>query len=226
MVTNQRPEVLVLDVNETLSDMEPLRARFEAVGLPGHALDTWFAATLRDGFALTAADSYPAFRTIGSDLLHSMLACAGLDATDAVISSVLSGFTQLHAHPDVEPGLTRLRELGLRLVTLTNGASALSEQMFAEAGVLQLLEHRLDVEKAGRWKPHATAYRYAAEVCKTDVDRMALVAVHPWDIDGARRAGMLGYYLDRRQTPYPQAFLPPDLAAPDLESLAETLASS
>jgi 2-haloacid dehalogenase len=226
MVTTQRPEVLVLDVNETLSDMEPLRARFEAVGLPRHALDTWFAATLRDGFALTAAGSYAAFRTIGSDLLHSMLGGAGLDATDDVISSVLSGFTQLHAHPDVAPGLTRLRELGFRLITLTNGAAAMSDQMFAEAGVLRLLEHRLDVEKPGRWKPHATAYRYAAEVCKTDLDRMALVAVHPWDIDGARRAGMRGYYLDRRHTPYPQAFLSPDLTAPDLESLAEALASS
>ncbi|TCO42487.1 2-haloacid dehalogenase [Kribbella antiqua] len=224
MVTNQRPEVLVLDVNETLSDLEPLRARFEAVGMPGHALDAWFAATLRDGFALTAAGSYAAFRTIGSDLLHSMLVGAGLDATDEVISSVLSGFTQLHAHPDVAPGLTRLRELGFRLITLTNGAAAMSEQMFAEAGVLQLLEHRLDVEKPGRWKPDAAAYRYAAEVCKTEVDRMALVAVHPWDIDGARRAGLLGYYLDRRRTPYPQAFLPADLTAPDLESLADRLA--
>ncbi|TDO29857.1 2-haloacid dehalogenase [Kribbella sp. VKM Ac-2527] len=184
------------------------------------------AATLRDGFALTAAGSYAAFRTIGSDLLRSMLVAEGLDATDATVKSVLPGFTELHAHPDVAPGLMRLRELGFRLVTLTNGAAAMSEQMFAEAGVLQLLEHRLDVEKPGRWKPHATAYRYAAEVCKTQVDRMALVAVHPWDIDGARRAGMLGYYLDRRQTPYPQAFLAPDLTAPDLESLAETLAAS
>ena len=49
MTARQRPDVLVLDVNETLSDLEPLRARFEAVGLPGHTLDTRFAATLRDG---------------------------------------------------------------------------------------------------------------------------------------------------------------------------------
>ena len=42
-----RPAVLVLDVNETLSDLEPMRERFEQVGLPRHALDAWFAATLR-----------------------------------------------------------------------------------------------------------------------------------------------------------------------------------
>jgi len=39
---------LVLDVNETLTDLEPLRDGFEAAGLPRHSLDAWFAATLRD----------------------------------------------------------------------------------------------------------------------------------------------------------------------------------
>ena len=47
-----RPHVVVLDVNETLSDLEPLRAAFQTVGLPGHLLETWFSSTLRDGFAL------------------------------------------------------------------------------------------------------------------------------------------------------------------------------
>ena len=39
-------DVLLLDVNETLSDLEPLRDRFVAAGLPAHSLDAWFAATL------------------------------------------------------------------------------------------------------------------------------------------------------------------------------------
>jgi 2-haloacid dehalogenase len=40
-----RPAVLVLDVNETLSDLEPMRERFEQVGLPRHALDAWCCVT-------------------------------------------------------------------------------------------------------------------------------------------------------------------------------------
>src|SRR5215207_9309142 len=72
-----RPEVLVLEVNETLSDLEPMRERFEQVGLPGHALDAWFAATLRDGFALTAAGTYPAFRDVASGALRALLASTG-----------------------------------------------------------------------------------------------------------------------------------------------------
>ncbi|MFI6676834.1 haloacid dehalogenase type II [Kribbella sp. NPDC050470] len=217
-------EVLVLDVNETLSDLEPLRERFKAVGLPADSLDTWFAATLRDGFALTAAGASAEFRVVGRDVLVSLLSSHGLDAGDETVGSVLSGLTELSLHPDVLPGLRRLRDLGLRIITLTNGSAAMSERMFTQGGIMPLLEHRLDVSVPGRWKPHPDSYRYAAVVCGVPEERMALVAVHPWDIDGARRAGLQGYYLDRRRTPYPKAFKEPDLAVPDLNALADVLA--
>lgn len=216
-------DVLVLDVNETLSDLEPLRDRFVAAGLPAHSLDAWFAATLRDGFALTAAGAYADFRAVAADVLTTQLAGAGIEPTEDTINGILSGLTRLALHPDVEPGLRRLREAGVRIVTLTNGSAAMSERMFTEGGILPLLEHRLDVAAPQRWKPHPDAYRYAAEVCDVPVERMALAAVHPWDIDGARRAGLQGVHIDRRSTPYPRAFLPPDLVVPDFEKLADAL---
>lgn len=216
-------EVLVLDVNETLSDLTELSTRFAAAGLPEHSLDEWFAATLRDGFALTAAGAYAAFRTVGRGVLATQLAAAGVDPTEERIDSVLSGLSELSLHPDVEPGLRRLHENGLRIVTLTNGSVEMSERMFAEGGIVQLLEHRLDVSTPQRWKPHPDAYRYAADVCGVPVERMALAAVHPWDVDGAQRAGLQGIYIDRRRTPYPKAFLLPELTVPDFEALAAKL---
>jgi 2-haloacid dehalogenase len=56
-----RPRLALFDVNETLSDLEPLRTRFEGVGAPGELLEVWFASTPRDGFALTAAGAYADF---------------------------------------------------------------------------------------------------------------------------------------------------------------------
>ena len=41
-----RPELLVFDVNETLSDLTPMARRFEAVGVPGHLAQVWFAGLL------------------------------------------------------------------------------------------------------------------------------------------------------------------------------------
>jgi 2-haloacid dehalogenase len=199
-----------------------MRARFEQVGLPGHTLEPWFAATLRDGFALTAAGTYPAFRDVAADALRALLVAGRRDDdVEAAVDVVLSGFADLPAHPDVAPGLHRLHEAGVRLVTLTNGATAISDRMLDGAGVLPLLEHRLSVDVPRRWKPDSAAYRYAAAVCDVQPTAMALAAVHPWDVDGAKRAGLAGVWIDRRRTPYPQAFLPPDLHVPDFEALAD-----
>ncbi len=201
----QRPEVLVLDVNETLSDLEPMRDRFESVGLPTHSLDAWFAATLRDGFALTAAGTYAPFRDVAAGALRTVLSSHGIEDQQAIdaVDTVLSGFAQLPAHPDVASGLRRLHAAGIRLVTLTNGATAISDRMLDDAGVLPLLEHRLSVDAPQRWKPHPDAYRHAAQVCGVAPDRMALAAVHPWDVDGAQRAGLHGIWVDRRQNAVP-----------------------
>jgi 2-haloacid dehalogenase len=218
------PEVLVLDVNETLSDLEPLRGRFEQVGLPGHLLDAWFAATLRDGFALTAAGTYPSFRDVAADALTALLVSHGIDDLEDAVGRVLTGFTELPAHADVAPGLRRIHDAGIRLITFTNGAATTSESMLDRAGVLPLLEHRLSVDVPKKWKPHPDAYRYAADVCGVEPSRMALVAVHPWDVDGAKRAGLTGIWVDRRKTPYPKSFLPPDLQVPDFDALADELA--
>jgi 2-haloacid dehalogenase len=218
-------DVLVLDVNETLTDMEPLRDGFEAAGLPRHSLEPWFAAILRDGFALTAVDAYAAFRDVAADLLTDQLVAAGIEPSAETIQNVLSGFTRLPLHPDVAPGLRRIHDAGVRIVTLTNGAAAMSENVFRNGGILPFLERRLDVSAPQRWKPHPDAYRHAAEVCGVPVDRLGLAAVHPWDIDGAQRAGLQGFYIDRRKTPYPTVFSTPDHTVTDFEALADLLAA-
>jgi 2-haloacid dehalogenase len=53
---------------------------------------------------------------------------------------------------------------------------------------------------------------------------MLMVAVHPWDLHGAARAGMATAWIDRTGAPYPDVFVPPTLTAVDLPGLAAQLA--
>jgi len=220
-----RPNVVVFDVNETLSDMEPLSARFVDIGAPGYLLETWFAATLRDGFALTAAGAYAEFSEVAEASLRVTL--AGVDGllrdVDEAVAFVLAGFSALDVHPDVPDGMRELHRAGIRLVTLTNGSVPLSEGMLSRAGVLDLLERRMSVGEAHRWKPAADPYRHAAAQCGVSVGQMALVAAHPWDTDGAQRAGLTTGWINRKDHPYPQCFLPPDVTGSDLPAVAHAL---
>jgi 2-haloacid dehalogenase len=222
----RRPHVIVFDVNETLSDMSPMEDRFTDVGAPAHLAATWFAGLLRDGFALTAAGSSARMADIGSSLLRSRL--AGLSLTcdlGEAVEHIMSGFAGLDLHPDVGEGMGALSRLGIRLVTLTNGSTDLARGLFERAGILGSFERLLSVEAAGAWKPALRAYAYAMSECDVEPRDAMLVAVHPWDIDGAGRAGLGTAWLDRFGERYPDHFRPADLQTETLTALAERLES-
>lgn len=220
---DEQIEVVVFDVNETLSDMAPLAGRFEQVGAPAHLAKTWFASVLRDGFGLCAAGASAPFLRVASGVLRSALAEAEVADLDAAVEHVLSGLSALDLHPDVPDGLRALTGAGMRVVSLTNGAAHSSEDLFERAGVRTLFERVLSVEDAGRWKPAPTAYAYAADVCNVPPEAMLLVAVHPWDIDGAARAGLRTAWVNRTGVPYPQHMQRPQLVIRGVDELAGRL---
>ena len=47
-----KPEVVAFDMIETVFSLEIMRERLVSLGLPASALEAWFAAGLRDAFAL------------------------------------------------------------------------------------------------------------------------------------------------------------------------------
>ena len=218
------PSVIVFDVNETLSDMSLIARRFTDVGAPGHLARTWFATLLRDGFALTAAGGKQPFADLAVDALHTVLHGTDLDRdTDAAVDHVMSGFGQLPVHPDVPDGMRALHGSGRRLVTLSNGSAQVAEQLLTSAGIRDCLDALLSVEDAPAWKPARAAYEYAAQACGTRLSDMLLVAVHPWDVDGAARAGMATAWIDRSGAPYPRSFRSPSLTVGGLTDLAGQL---
>lgn len=220
-----RPTLLIFDVNETLSDLEPLAQRFVDLGAPGELAKAWFASTLRDGFALSVAGENPEFASLARDAARTLLAPRSLtQELDAAVDHVMSGFAALRVHPDVADGMAALADLGIRLVTLSNGAAAVAEKLLTEAGLRERLEQVLTVADAPAWKPDESAYRYALGTCGVDAGEAMLVAVHPWDLDGAARAGLRTAWVDRSGSPYPRSFTPPEIHATDLVDLARQLA--
>ena len=220
------PEVVVFDVNETLSDLRPLGDRFAQVGAPAGLGATWFASVLRDGFALTAAGGTAPFAEIGRALLLSLFHDEpGVDDPEGAADHVLAGFGELAVHPDVVPGVRALADAGLRLVTLSNGAAEVAERLLAPAGVRDLFEHVLSVQPSGAWKPSPVAYAEVTKATGVPLERMLLVAVHAWDVDGAHRAGMRTAWVDRQGAPYPPHFSPAGLTVAGIDDLASRLAA-
>jgi 2-haloacid dehalogenase len=215
---------LVLDVNETLSDLTPLGEVLERHGVPRGLAGTWFAAVLRDGFALSVHRQAPSFADLGRQVLRRLLAAEQPPAErEEVVEEVLTTMQRLDVHPDVPEGLRTLAADGHRLVTFTNGAAAGAEGLLDRAGVRDVVDRCLSVEGLGVWKPHPDAYAHCAGALAEESAALTLVAVHPWDTDGASRAGWGSAYIDRSGAPWPEAFRPPDLMARSFTELPAAL---
>lgn len=220
------PSVIVFDVNETLSDMGPLADAFTRAGVPASLARLWFTEVLRDGFALTSAGDNPAFADLATDSLSRLLAqTSGPGDYQEQVDSIMAVFTNLSLHPDAAPGILALSRI-MELITLSNGATSVAESLLGRGGVGDKFSRFLSVQNAPRWKPAREAYDYAAREAGQTVDRLLLVAVHPWDIHGANAAGLKTAWINRTGASYPSYFTAPDIEAEDLVALAGKLAGS
>ena len=217
-----RPSVIVFDVNETLSDLSPLGARFLDIGASASAAPLWFASVLRDGFALTVAGDNPPFAAVARELLLMQLSDVQLNrSVEDAAQHVMEGFAALELHADVVAGVHRLHEDGFRLVTLSNGASSVADRLLRAGNVRDRFEQVLSVEDAPAWKPDPRAYAYAARVCEVPAEEMLLAACHPWDVDGAHRAGLQTAWVNRSSRGFPATFADPSYTVAGIDELAE-----
>lgn len=217
--------LVLLDVNETLSDMAPVWRAVEEVGGSFGLGRAWFASVLRDGFALAVGGTSAPFADIARDLLAAMLPRDGLDRPrDEAVAHVMETIKDLAPHRDVAPGVRALAGSGRTLATLSNGSAGIAEDLLAGAGLRELVAHVLSADDAGVWKPARAAYAHALDVCGVEADEAVLVAVHPWDVDGASRAGLRTAWLNRDGGSWPSHFRPPDHEVAELADLAGQLA--
>ncbi len=219
----RRPAAVAFGVNETLFPLDPLDAAFSAVGLHPTLRPLWFARTLRDGFALSAAGDYRPFPEVAAASLRSI---AGGSLEDDAVGSVLAGFRDLDPHPDVEPALRRLRDAGVRVVTLTVGSADVTAHLLARAQLSAYVSATLSADAVRRWKPAPEPYLYAAGECGVPPGDLALVAAHAWDVHGARRAGLRTSWVSRLERDFPASFDRADVEGADVLSVVDALLTS
>ena len=227
MSSERFPSIIVFDVNETLLDIDTLTPLFTRVFGKQRVLREWFAQLVLYSQTMTLSGLYTPFGELGVGALQMVANIRQVTLTDADINEFKERMSALPAHPDAAPALTRLRDAGFRLVTLTNSASSASPTPLEKAGLSQYFEQHFSIETVGKFKPAPDTYQLVADTLAVDTSDLCLVACHLWDTIGAQAAGCRGAFLTR---PY-NAMLNapnvpvPDLTASDLSTLADLIIS-
>jgi 2-haloacid dehalogenase len=191
-------------------------------GEPSRLVTWWRRAHFENSMidALLGRAHIP-YREIGRISLDYTLERAGVPHTQDEVRRLVSEIERLRPFPDVVQALGRLKSR-YRLVILSNGDPDMLEAIKPHLGFA--FERMISVAEAGAFKPHAAAYRKAAELLGARPQEVLFVANHAFDCVGAKAAGMRSAFIDRRKRPFGDWPYQPDLVVADFRELADALA--
>jgi 2-haloacid dehalogenase len=214
-------EVCVFDVNETLLDLAALDQQFERIFGDGAVRQAWFTQMLQIALVTTIAGPYTTFGECARYALEMTAARLGVELRDPDREAVAQGMTRLPPHPEVPGALRRLREAGVRMVTLTNSTAQVAEAQLGFAGIRDQFEASFSADEVRRLKPAPEPYRMVAERLGAGVGELRLVAAHAWDVAGAQRAGARTAFVARPGKVLDPLFETPDVVGADLDEVAD-----
>jgi 2-haloacid dehalogenase len=190
---------LVFDVFGTLVDWRSgVAGSFResgASGDPYELADAWRAryrpilAEVNDG-----ARPWGDFDELHLATLDDLLAERGIELAPEARHDLVRSWHRLDPWPDVPAGLDALRR-ERPVATLSNGHVALLVDLARHGGLR--FDAILSAELARAYKPAPEAYRAAARLLAVEPGELMLVAAHPWDLGGARAAGLRSAFVDR-----------------------------
>jgi 2-haloacid dehalogenase len=190
---------LVFDVFGTLVDWRSTVAQaFRESGLAGdpeELADAW-----RERLWPITAEVNAGKRRWGNfDELHlatldELLVGRQLELPIEARRQLVAAWHGLDPWPDVRDGLEALRR-ERTVAALSNGHVALLIDL-ARHGDLRF-DCLISAEMAQAYKPAPEVYLTAVRLLGMDPDEVMLVAAHPFDLKGARRAGLRTAFIDR-----------------------------
>jgi 2-haloacid dehalogenase len=203
------PQAILFDVNGTLLDIYAAQPELARIFGPAFSFREWFLEVLQYSFALDAVGDHRELSEVMDAVLTMNATAQGVVPGEPDLIALRHKMTQLPAFEDVEGGLRRLVDAGIRLATLSNSSQSALEKQIANAGLGIFFERNLSVETVGKFKPAREAYEYAAQELGLPPGDIMMVTAHGWDALGAARAGMRVAFVERPgKSPFPLASEP------------------
>ena len=185
---------------------------------------------------MLCAGKYEPFSTVTRRSLLHTLAESSLSLPDAAIEDLMRAYDSLSTFPDVGPALEALSKAsGITAVVFSNGTHSMvsnSVQRSADlAPFSDVFKDLVVVEEIKRFKPDPMVYKLLRERTGKDEGAMGdmwLVSGNPFDVVGARVAGMQAAWIDRAGVGWSDALIEGDKGRPtiivkDLEQVVQAV---
>jgi 2-haloacid dehalogenase len=220
------PSVLVFDVNETLIDIDAMTPLFTQIFGDPQAMREWFGQLVMYSMTTAMSHRYIDFFMLGQAVLQMLADIHGVRITDQDQHRVKEEMLTMPAHADVADALSKLRDNGFRLVTLTNSPpNPEGRSPLEHAGLGGFFDRQFSVDACRTYKPDPAVYRHVCQELAVTPPECMMVAAHVWDTIGAQSVGFSAALVTRPgNAPLLADGLPqPNLVVGDLHQLAQQL---
>lgn len=206
-------DAIAFDVYGTLVDpLEMNQHLQQIIGQANRFAQLWREKQIEYAFRRGLMQKYETFGVCTQQALQFTMQALNVDFSEHEQEQLIEEYQNLQAFPDVTLGLEALRTQGYKLVAFSNGAEATVRTLLERAGVLPHLDGVVSVDDLKTFKPDPKVYAYLAKRLDRAMHQTWLVSSNPWDIIGAKSAGLKAAWLKRE----PDAVFDPWGIEPDI----------
>ena len=181
----------------------------------------WRTRQFEYSWLRSITDRYVDFAAITNDAL--VYAANGLHVrlTPADRRRLQDAFLRLTPWPDTANALRRLRESGVRVITIANFSPLMLRANADHAGLTPLFDALVSTDANHTYKPDPRAYQLGVDRLKSAKLDIVFAAFGGWDAAGAKAFGYPTVWVNRFNQPREELGLTPDRTVSDLNGLLD-----
>lgn len=164
---------------------------------------------------------YVDFFAVTEDALVYATRALKLRPTAEQQQRLLDAYLHLSLWPDTRDGLRRLRESGVRVITIANFSPAMLHSNAETAGISGLFDALVSTDANHTYKPDPRAYQLGIDRLHLSKGEIVFAAFGGWDAAGAKAFGYPTVWVNRFKQPLEELGVRPDRTVADLHGLID-----
>lgn len=194
---------------------------------PGKGLEftkTWRGKQFEYGFLRSITSKHQDFFKVTGDALDYTAELMNIKLTAEQRERLLKAYLTLKPWPDAIDALKKIKESGMRIITIANFSKTMLQGNARNAGIENLFDELLSTEVNGTYKPDAKSYALGMSRLKLKKNEIVFAAFGGWDAFGAKSFGYPTYWVNRFNLPTEKLGVEPDGTSSDIRGLLEFMA--
>lgn len=183
----------------------------------------WRQKQLEYSFRKGLMEKYESFRVCTRQALDYCDLFFETNLSEEQRENLMERYSQFSPYPEVIGAMQNLKRFVSKIVAFSNGPKEDLEKLLGNAGILPVLDDLVSVEEIETFKPNPKVYLHLAKRLALTPEHTWLVSSNPWDVIGAKSAGLNAAWIERKKTVFDPWGIQPDLTCSDLQELSERL---